>query len=99
MIGSEGIHNLSRAAGDESLQRTQRVNKDGHNEQDKGGSGSEGKQSDSEKGQAGDSYEHAAEEINERGDTSDVIPFPSAIPGQPPLSRSRFPFRSLVLFC
>ena len=64
MIGSQGINDLSRAAGDESLQHLQRVNKDGHEEKDKGGRGRGGKESDSEKGQASDSYERTAENIS-----------------------------------
>ena len=74
MIGSSGINNLSRAAGDESLQHLQRVNKDGHEEQEKGGRGRGDKKSDSEKGQASDSYERTAEDINQGSQTQ--VPSP-----------------------
>ncbi len=82
MIGSEGIHNLSRAAGDESLQHPQRVNKDGHNEQDKGGRGRGGKKSADEEKRSRDSYERTAEEISAKSATMAVIPPTAAGPGQ-----------------
>ena len=84
MIDSQGIHNLSRAAGDESLQRMQRVNKDGHAEQDKGGHGRRGKRSAGEKEHGRDMYERTAEDVNVESSTKDsalTVNSP-AVPGQ-----------------
>lgn len=84
MIDSQGIHNLSRAAGDESLQRAQRVNKDGHAEQDKGGHGRRGKRPAGEKEHARDMYERTAEDVNVESSTKDsaLIVNNPAVPGQ-----------------
>ncbi len=74
MIGSQGINDLSRAAGDESLKRPQRVNEDGHDEKDKGGRDQGRNKPDSDEGQVSDSYEHTAEGISAKSVAPSVAP-------------------------